>query len=63
MKYQIITDKDGNRKSVVMSIKDYNGIVDELDDLYDQVLALQALAEKDNDAVPFEEVQKKLSAL
>ena len=46
MKPQFITDEQGNRTGVILSIKDYNRLLDELDEINTIKLYDDAKAEK-----------------
>jgi hypothetical protein len=46
MKPQFITDEQGNRTGVILSIKDYNRLLDELDEINTIKLYDNAKAEK-----------------
>lgn len=55
-KIQFITDENGDKKSVVLPVETYEGMLEDIQDLV-------AIAErKDEESVPFEDVMKKLKS-
>ena len=61
IKPQYITDAQGNKISVVLPIKDFNLLIEELEDLYDQRLYDEAKADNEP-SIPLEEAFKMLDA-
>lgn len=61
IKPQYITDAQGNKLSVVLPIKDFNMLIEELEDLYDQRLYDEAKADNEP-SIPLEEAFKMLDA-
>ena len=61
IKPQYITDAKGNKLSVVLSIKDFNMLIEELEDLYDQRLYDEAKADNEP-SIPLEEAFKMLDS-
>ena len=61
IKPQYITDDKGNKLSVVLPIKDFNLLIEELEDLYDQRLYDEAKADNEP-SIPLEEAFKMLDA-
>ena len=59
IKPQYITDDKGNKLSVVLPIKDFNLLIEELEDLYDQRLYDEAKADNEP-SIPLEEAFKML---
>ena len=59
IKPQYITDAKGNKLSVVLPIKDFNLLIEELEDLYDQRLYDEAKADNEP-SIPLEEAFKML---
>ena len=59
IKPQYITDDKGNKLSVVLPIKDFNLLIEELEDLYDQRLYDEAKADNES-SIPLEEAFKML---
>ena len=59
IKPQYITDAKGNKLSVVLPIKDFNMLIEELEDLYDQRLYDEAKADSEP-SIPLEEAFKML---
>jgi hypothetical protein len=62
MKAQFITDSQGNKLSVVLPLKDYEKILDELEELedikaYDKAKALKS------EPIPFDQAVKELKQL
>lgn len=54
MQLQFITDTNGNKISVILSLEDYEELLEDLEDL-------AAVAErKDEEAIPFEEAVKEI---
>lgn len=54
MQPQFITDTNGNKISVILSLEDYEELLEDLEDL-------AAVAErKDEEAIPFEEAVKEI---
>jgi len=62
MKAQYITDTQGNKLSVILSIRDYEKIMDELEELEDIKAYDKAKARK-SDPVPFDQAAKELEKL
>ena len=62
MKTQFITDDTGKKLSVILPIKDYEKILDELEELEDIKAYDRAKARK-SDPVPFERAVKELEKL
>jgi len=62
MKTQYITDTSGEKISVILPIKDYEKMLDELEELEDIKAYDRAKARK-SDAVPFEKAVKELEQL
>ena len=61
IKPQYITDAQGNKISVVLPIKDFNLLIEELEDLYDQRLYDEAKADNEP-SIPLEEAFKMLDS-
>ena len=61
IKPQYITDAKGNKLSVVLPIKDFNLLIEELEDLYDQRLYDEAKADNEP-SIPIEEAFKMLDS-
>ena len=61
IKPQYITDDKGNKLSVVLPIKDFNLLIEELEDLYDQRLYDEAKADNEP-SIPLEEAFKILDS-
>ena len=61
IKPQYITDDKGNKLSVVLPIKDFNLLIEELEDLYDQRLYDEAKADNEP-SIPLEEAFKMLDS-
>jgi hypothetical protein len=61
IKPQYITDANGNKLSVILPIKDFQALVEELEDLYDQRLYDEAKADKEP-SIPIDEAFKMLDA-
>ena len=61
IKPQYITDAKGNKLSVILPIKDFNLLIEELEDLYDQRLYDEAKADNEP-SIPLEEAFKMLDA-
>lgn len=61
IKPQYITDAKGNKLSVVLPIKDFNMLIEELEDLYDQRLYDEAKADNEP-SIPLEEAFKMLDS-
>ena len=61
IKPQYITDAQGNKLSVVLQIKDFNMLIEELEDLYDQRLYDEAKADNEP-SMPLEEAFKILDS-
>lgn len=61
IKPQYITDDKGNKLSVVLPIKDFNLLIEELEDLYDQRLYDEAKADNEP-SIPIEEAFKMLDS-
>ena len=59
IKPQYITDAQGNKLSVILPIKDFNMLIEELEDLYDQRLYDEAKADNES-SIPLEEAFKML---
>ena len=59
IKPQYITDAKGNKLSVVLPIKDFNLLIEELEELYDQRLYDEAKADNES-SIPLEEAFKML---
>ena len=59
IKPQYITDAQGNKLSVVLPIKDFNMLIEELEDLEDQRLYDEAKADNEP-SIPLEEAFKML---
>lgn len=57
-KPQYIVDDEGKRVSVILSIEDYESLVDELDDSYCNKLLQRAL-EANEPSIPLEDYLKK----
>ena len=62
IKPQYITDAQGNKISVVLPIKDFNMLIEELEDLYDQRLYDEAKADNEP-SIPLEEAFKILDKI
>ena len=60
MKPRFIIDEKGNKKEVVLTIKQYEKLVDKLEDLEDDIVGLKYRAKKTHKYIPFEEVVKSL---
>lgn len=58
MKTQFITDDHGNRLAVILPIKDYQKLLDDLEEAEDIKLYDQVKARKE-DSIPFSEYLKK----
>ena len=61
IKPQYITDAQGNKLSVVLPIKDFNMLIEELENLYDQRLYDEAKADNEP-SIPLEEAFKILDS-
>ena len=61
IKPQYITDAQGNKLSVILPIKDFNMLIEELEDLYDQRLYDEAKADNEP-SMPLEEAFKILDS-
>ena len=61
IKPQYITDAQGKKLSVVLPIKDFNLLIEELEDLYDQRLYDEAKADNEP-SIPLEEAFKMLDS-
>ena len=61
IKPQYITDAKGNKLSVVLPIKGFNMLIEELEDLYDQRLYDEAKADNEP-SIPLEEAFKMLDS-
>lgn len=61
IKPQYIIDAQGNKLSVVLPIKDFNMLIEELEDLYDQRLYDEAKADNEP-SIPLEEAFKMLDS-
>ena len=61
IKPQYITDAKGNKLSVILPIKDFNMLIEELEDLYDQRLYDEAKADNEP-SIPLEEAFKMLDS-
>lgn len=62
MKTQFITDTKGNKISVILPIRDYEKMMDDLEELEDIKAYDQAKARK-SDPVPFDQAVKELDQL
>jgi hypothetical protein len=62
MKAQYITDTQGNKLSVILPIRDYEKIMEELEELEDIKAYDKAKARK-SDPVPFDQAVKELKQL
>ncbi|MCL6461421.1 MAG: hypothetical protein I4O51_06065 [Flavobacterium micromati] len=58
METQFLTDEKGNRTAVVLSIKKYNKLIEELEDLEDVRLYDEAKREDDGYRISFEDYMK-----
>ncbi|SHG88711.1 hypothetical protein SAMN05444372_11170 [Flavobacterium micromati] len=58
METQFLTDERGNRTAVVLSIKKYNKLIEELEDLEDVRLYDEAKREDDGYRISFEDYMK-----
>ncbi len=58
LKPKFVTDEKGNKTSVILNIKDYNNLLDYLDDLEDANDLLKAEQEA-SDFVPYEVFREK----
>ncbi len=58
---QFITDKKGKKLSVVFSIKEYNKLLEEMEDLEDVKLYDEAKSRK-NEFIPIDEAFKQIKA-
>lgn len=56
---QFITDKNGNKISVVLPIKDFNAIMEELEELED-IKLYDAVKESSSPSYPIDEAFKKI---
>lgn len=61
IKPQYVTDAQGNKLSVILPIKDFNALMEELEELYDQRLYDEAKADNEP-SIPIEEAFKMLDA-
>jgi hypothetical protein len=61
IKPQYVTDAQGNKLSVILPIKDFNALMEELEDLYDQRLYDEAKADHEP-SISIEEAFKMLDA-
>jgi hypothetical protein len=61
IKPQYVTDAQGNKLSVILPIKDFNALREELEDLYDQRLYDEAKADNEP-SISIEEAFKMLDA-
>jgi hypothetical protein len=61
IKPQYVTDAQGNKLSVILPIKDFNALMEELEDLYDQRLYDEAKADNEP-TISIEEAFKMLDA-
>ncbi len=61
IKPQYVTDAQGNKLSVILPIKDFNALMEELEELYDQRLYDEAKANNEP-SIPIEEAFKMLDA-
>lgn len=62
MKTQFVTDNHGKKLAVILPIKDYEKMVEELEDLEDIRLYDEAKKEDDGKRIPFSEYLKKRKA-
>lgn len=62
MKTQFITDDTGKKISAVVPIKDYNRMLEELEDLEDVKLYDKAKSEDDGERITFQEAFIKIEA-
>jgi len=58
METQFLTDEKGNRTAVVLSIKKYNKLIEELEDLEDVRLYDEAKREDDGYRISFKDYMK-----
>ncbi|WP_396170909.1 hypothetical protein [Flavobacterium sp.] len=58
METQFLTDENGNRTAVVLSIKKYNKLIEKLEDLEDVRLYDEAKREDDGYRISFEDYMK-----
>lgn len=58
---QFITDDSGKRKAVILSLKEYEMLVDHWEEIEDERLFDEAIKEKD-EAIPFEDYLKEFEA-
>ena len=58
METQFLTDKKGNRTAVVLPIKQYNKMIEKLEDLEDVRLYDEAKREDDGYRIPIDEAFK-----
>jgi hypothetical protein len=61
IKPQYITDAEGKKLSVILPIKDFQTLIEEIEDLYDQRLYDEAKADNEP-SIPIDEAFKLLDA-
>lgn len=61
LKAQYIVDKDGKKTGVILDIKMFNALLQELEDLYD-ITQAERIIEKKDQKYTLEEVEKSLSS-
>jgi hypothetical protein len=59
LKPQYITDAKGNKLSVILTVKDFQALIEEFEDLYDQRLYDEAKADNEP-SIPIDEAFKLL---
>jgi hypothetical protein len=59
---QYIRDAEGNKTLVVLSVKEFEALIEELEDLDDIKLYDKAKKEDDGERIPFSEYLKKRKA-
>ena len=62
METQFLTDKKGNRTAVVLPIKEYNKMIEKLEDIEDVRLYHEAKKEDDGYRISFEDYLKTREA-
>ncbi|MEP0813343.1 MAG: hypothetical protein HRF49_01585 [bacterium] len=59
LKPQFLIDETGKKRSVLLSVRDYESIIKKLEEWEDTILADEAM-EREHDFVPFDEFKKEL---
>lgn len=60
MRTQFVTDNDGNKLAIILPIKEYNKMVDELEELEDIKLYDKAKKNDTGERIPMEEAFKMI---